>query len=155
MLGCQSQLTVVHLRLRGLLWTLPYSGLFPWGANFRYFRGSPGCHEIFHPRNFHTLCSAVNTCSNLDQWCFVKALRYLPCPWSTGSPFSSCPTCEGWGSEQRSVEGRSTTKRKWAQYLSFNTVEPKVTSTANGSARLPFSRWHSSCSSALASQMSL
>ena len=39
---------------------IPYSGLFPWGTNFHYFRGSPGGHEIFHPRN---LCSAVNMCS--------------------------------------------------------------------------------------------
>ena len=31
---------------------LLYSGLFLWGANFRYFHGSPGCHEIFHPRKF-------------------------------------------------------------------------------------------------------
>ena len=29
---------------------LPYSGLFSWGANFRYFRGQPMSHEIFHPR---------------------------------------------------------------------------------------------------------
>jgi len=44
-------------------------GLFPWGANFHYFCGSPSCHEIFH-----TLCSAVYMCSNLDRRCFVMAL---------------------------------------------------------------------------------
>ena len=39
---------------------LPYSGLFPWGANFRYFRGSSGCHEIFYPRKFSTPCVALS-----------------------------------------------------------------------------------------------
>ena len=31
---------------------VPYSGLFSWGANFRYFRGSSACHENFHPRKY-------------------------------------------------------------------------------------------------------
>ena len=30
------------------------------------------------------------------------------CPWSIGSPFSSCPMCGDGGSEQRSEQGRST-----------------------------------------------
>ena len=56
---------------------LLYSGLFLWGANFRYFHGSPRYHKIFHPRNFQptkfsTQCSAVNTCSNLDWRRFVR-----------------------------------------------------------------------------------
>jgi len=70
---------------------MPYSGLFPWGANFRYFRGSPGCHKIFHSctKIFHTLCSADYTCSNLDWQRFVTALfHYLQYPWPTESPFS-------------------------------------------------------------------
>jgi len=29
---------------------IPYSRLFLWGANFRYFRGSSACHENLHPR---------------------------------------------------------------------------------------------------------
>ena len=92
--------------------------------------------------------SAVYTWSNLDRRRFVMALfRYLQCPWSTESPFSSCPECDSRGIEQSSVEDRSTTKRKRPQYLSFNAEEHKVTSKANGSPRLPFSRWHSSCSS--------
>ena len=38
--------------LLGRQWMLlPYSGLFSWGANFRYFRGSSACHENFHLRN--------------------------------------------------------------------------------------------------------
>ena len=41
-------------------------GLFLWSANFHYFCGSPSCHEIFH-----TLCSSVYTCSNLDRRRFV------------------------------------------------------------------------------------
>ena len=59
---------------------LPYSGLFPWGANFRYFCGSPGCHEIFLPTKFTAHCSAVCTCSNLYQQCFVMALFCYLCP---------------------------------------------------------------------------
>ena len=106
-------------------------------------------HKIFI---FHTPCCAINTCSNLDRWRLDMPLsRYLQCPLSTGS----CPACEGWGNEQRSVESRSMTKRKRAHYFSFNTEEPKVTSTANGLAQLSFSCWHSRCSSVLASQVSL
>ena len=44
---------------------VPYSGLFPWGAKFRYFRGSPGCHKIFHPRKLSTHCVALSTCSQI------------------------------------------------------------------------------------------
>ena len=40
---------VVNIR-RGFL--LPYSGLFLWGANFRYFCGLPTSHENFHRRIF-------------------------------------------------------------------------------------------------------
>ena len=61
---------------------------------------------------FYTLCNAVYTCSNFYRRRFAMALfRYLQCPWSTESPISMCPACEGWGSELRSVEGRNTTKR--------------------------------------------
>ena len=56
-------------------------GLFPWGANFHYFCGSPSCYEIFH-----TLCSTVYTCSNLDRRCFVMALFRNLCP--INSPIS-------------------------------------------------------------------
>ena len=42
------QLTYTMLRL-------PYSGLFSWGANFRYFRDSSTSHEIFHPQKFQPI----------------------------------------------------------------------------------------------------
>ena len=38
---------------------IPYSGLFLWGANFRYFRGQPTSHEIFHPRILRSVACAV------------------------------------------------------------------------------------------------
>ena len=48
-----------------------YSGLFPWGANFR-FSWFPRVSRNFHPQKFSTLlCSAVYTCSNLDRRCFL------------------------------------------------------------------------------------
>ena len=61
---------------------LPYSGLFPWGANFRYFRGSPGCHEIFHPRKFSTRCVALSTraqiwTGNVLFWLFFATCSVL------------------------------------------------------------------------------
>ena len=40
---------------------VPYSGLFSWGANFRYFRDSSTSHEIFHPRNFQPIIALCNT----------------------------------------------------------------------------------------------
>ena len=41
---------------------LPYSGLFPWGANFRYFRGSPGGSRNFPPMKiFATHCVSLST----------------------------------------------------------------------------------------------
>ena len=38
---------------------LPYSGLFSWGANFRYFHGQPTSHKIFHPRILRSVTCAV------------------------------------------------------------------------------------------------
>ena len=40
---------------------IPYSGLFSWGANFRYFRDSSTSHEILHPRNFQPIIALCNT----------------------------------------------------------------------------------------------
>ena len=84
---------------------------------------------------------------------FLLLASHWQCPWYTGSLFSSCLTCDGWVCEQRRVESRSTTNRKQGQYLSSNMEEPDI--TANGSAQLLFSHWHSSCSPVLSSQMSL
>ena len=56
---------IEKLIMAGLYCQIPYSGLFPWGANFRYFRGSPGCREIFHPRKFSTHCVALSTCAQI------------------------------------------------------------------------------------------
>ena len=45
-----------------------YSGLFPWGAKFHDFRGSPDV------TNFSAQCiNTVYTCSNFDRRCFVMA----------------------------------------------------------------------------------
>ena len=38
----------IHVRIRAVYKCIPYSGLFPWGDKFRYFRGQPRSHEIFH-----------------------------------------------------------------------------------------------------------
>ena len=45
---------------------------------------------------------------------FTIPVPHSQCPWYTGSPFSSCPACDGYKSEQRTVEGRSMTKENWA-----------------------------------------
>ena len=66
---------------------IPYRELFPWGANFCYFRGSPRCHEIFH-----TLCSAAYTWSSLDRQHFVMPLfcysRHIESVLNTQGPLS-------------------------------------------------------------------
>ena len=41
--------------------TIPYSGLFSWGTNFRYFHGQPTSHEIFHPRILRSVACAVQS----------------------------------------------------------------------------------------------
>ena len=108
---------------------IPYSGLFPWGANFCYFRGSPGRHKIFHPRN---LCSAINTCSNLDRWHFVMALfRYLQCPWSTLCPISqAAPHVRAEEVNREVQKAEAWPKENGPIYLLFNVEEPEVTLTA-------------------------
>ena len=86
-------------------------------------------------------------------FCYASFLLFAPhweCPQYSGPPFSSCLVCDGWGSEQTSIQSRSMTNRKQGLYLSSNVEEPKVPSwqpgiTANGSAQLPFSHWNSSC----------
>ena len=125
---------------------VPYSRLFLWGANFRYFRGFTRVSRNFPPTKiFHTLCCAVYTCSNLDRRRFVMVLFCnLHRRSALGPP-----------SPPSQAVPRSTTKRKRSQYLLYNAEEHKVTLTANGSAPLSFSRWHSRCSSVLASKMSL
>ena len=45
---------------------LPYSGLFPWGVNFHYFRGEPGHHKNFRPRIFrlcHLCACGIDSCT--------------------------------------------------------------------------------------------
>ena len=61
------------------------------------------------------------TCSNLDQQRIVVALFHYLCPIDSvistqRSSFSSCPACDGWGSEQQTVETTSTTNRKQGQH---------------------------------------
>ena len=136
--------------------TIPCSGLFPWGANFRYFRGSPRCHEIFHPRNFPPtkfstheifhpryfphLRSAVCTCSNLDQRRFVTAFFSLLVPQFTVSLIHRLPFLK---------LSRVLWLRKWTEQCRkqkpgqqkagpvplVNAEEPKVASWQYGEAR--------------------
>ena len=76
------------------LLAIPHSGLFLWGANFRYFCGATkfSTHEIFHPRNFPPMkfstheivrphCSSVHTCqcSHWATFCYGIFFCYL-CP---------------------------------------------------------------------------
>ena len=80
------------------LFMLPYSGLFPWGANFCYFRGSPGCHKIFYiPTKFTAQCSAVYMCSNLDRrrFCYVSFcnLHLIDCVLDPQGPHSHAVPC--------------------------------------------------------------
>ena len=44
-----------------VVFPLPYSGLFSWGANFHYFRGQLTSHEIFHPRILRSVTCAVQS----------------------------------------------------------------------------------------------
>jgi len=88
----------------------PYSGLFLWGANFCYFHGS----------KFFAHCVVLSTCaqiwtSNVLLWVISLLVPHWQYPWYTGFLFLSCPKCDGWGSEQSSVESRSTTSRKQDQ----------------------------------------
>ena len=67
---------------------IPYSGLFPWGANFRYFRGSPGCHEIFHPRNFPQTCHVLQFGSLTFCYDTYCNLRPIDCAVDLRDPLS-------------------------------------------------------------------
>ena len=104
-------------------------------------------HEIFHTK-FSTHCSAVNTYSNwicdVLLWLFFATCSAL----GPQGPLSQAVLRV----RADEVNRGSTTKRKRAQYLSFNAEEPKVTSSANESAQLPFLRWRSSYSPVLASK---
>ena len=74
----------------------------------------------FPPTKFSTHCVALSIHGQIwtGDVCFFSLLApYWQYSWYTGSPFSSCPVCDGWGSEQSSVESRSTTNRKQGQYL--------------------------------------
>ena len=97
-----------------------------------YFRGvlifvvfvvHPDVMKNFTHEIFHTLCALSTRAQiwtgNVFLWLFFTTCIPLAVPWYmyTGSPFSSRPACEGWGSEQSSVEGRSMTNRKQGQYL--------------------------------------
>ena len=67
-----------------------YSGLFLWG-DFRYFHGSPGCHEIFHTRKFFTHCVALSTRAQICTgdvllWLFFATCSVL----GPQSPLSQC-----------------------------------------------------------------
>ena len=74
---------------------------------------------------------------------FSQLAPHWQCPWYTGSSFSSSPACNGWGSEQSSVEQKHDQQKTGSVPL-INAEEPKVASWqpshANGSAQLPFSR---------------
>ena len=87
----------------------------------------------FPPTKFSTHCvtRSAYTCSNLDDWQHFEVLLWLffaTCAplsvlnWYTGSPFSSCPVCEGWGSEQ------SKTKKKSRASTFHQAEEHKVAS---------------------------
>ena len=92
---------------------VPYSGLFPWGAaNFHYFRGSPGFHEIFHPRNFpHTV--ALSTHAQIWTGDVLLCLFFATCSaLGPPSPLSQAVLAEEVNREVQKAEGRSGTKRK-------------------------------------------
>ena len=83
---------------------IPYSGLFLWGANFRYFR----CHEFFHPQNFLPTLQLVLTFGPSDVFysSFSLLVPCWQCPWSVGSPFSRRVLMEEVNREVNKAEAR-------------------------------------------------
>ena len=97
---------------------LPYSGLFPWGANFLYFRGSPGCHEILHPQNFFTPTfyihvlkfGPVTFCYDfvMTLFCYLRPIDYALDPQDTLSQAVPCVIAEEVNREVQKAEARPT-----------------------------------------------
>ena len=90
---------------------LPYSGLFLWAANFMV-------NQIVTKFSTHTGALAnVQTGQ-----CFYSSFSLLvpcwECPWLVGSTFLKLSRIWWWRSEQKSDQGRSTTKKR-GQYLLF------------------------------------
>ena len=95
---------------------IPYSGLFPWGANFC---GSPECHKIFRLRNFpgclHMLKFGLATFC-CGSFCYLCPIGSALGP--QGFLFLAVPC----------VMAEVMNRKRWGQYLLFNVVEPKVAS---------------------------
>ena len=89
-------------------------------SSFCCFHGYPRYHEIFPPRNSPpTLQCCLHALKCGPVTFFFATCTPLMVPLIYRVPFSSCPVCGYWRSEQKGENRRNTAKKTGPVYLSF------------------------------------